>query len=327
MKKFEDLLGYTQEQLKQYLSSYLCGIGYKINTGDGYLFAKGEVPVLLIAHMDTARKEIPKEIVKAQYYNGVSLETRVSATDSLVGGDDRCGCWMIMNIIKKVKCWVLFVEDEECGCVGARKFTKSQFINDVKENISFMIELDRRGRNDCVFYSNDNKEFIKYIEEKTGTKEAVGSMSDISTLMPESKVAGVNFSCGYYNEHTKSEYVVVEEMNDIMERIIKFLESETEFQKYEYVAKKYLTYPRTSDWWKLDDYDMGYTKPKRSFSQTQALKTMSELCLTVTLDPEYFDGEDMELEAFGSSVPECWANLFIENEDLSFSMIDDYFFH
>ena len=96
MKKFEEILGYTQEALKSYLSNYLRGTGYKVDSGDGYVFAKGDVPVLLIAHMDTAHKEIPKTILRLPTPDGI----KIAADDSLVGGDDRCGCWMIMNIIK-----------------------------------------------------------------------------------------------------------------------------------------------------------------------------------------------------------------------------------
>lgn len=321
MKRFEDILGMSQKSLKDYLCSFLCGIGYSITTGDGYVFAKGDVPVLLIAHMDTVKGEIPKTIIKEPTLEGI----RMIAENSLIGGDDRCGVWMIMNIIKKVKCHVLFLEDEEIGCVGARKFTKTNNIDYVKENISFMIELDRRGSNDCVYYSNDNRDFVKYIEEKTGTKEAYGSMSDISTLMPATNVAGVNISCGYYKEHTHDEYIMLDEMNDIMQRLMNFLTSETEFPRYKYVAKyRQMSF---SDY-KFSDYRFsGYDYYGYKSLSKKAMRSLNELCLTVTLDSDMFDeGEDIEREACGKTQAECWANLFMENEELSFSMITDFFY-
>lgn len=321
MKRFEDILGMTQEQLKDYLCSYLCGVGYKINSADGYVFAKGDIPVLLIAHMDTARnKEIPKTILKLPTDEGIKM----TADGTLIGGDDRCGVWMIMNIIKKSKCHVLFLEDEEIGCVGARKFANSDHTNYISENISFMIELDRRGKNDCVFYSNDNRDFIKYIEEKTGTKEAVGSMSDISTIMPKTMIAGVNLSCGYYREHTIDEYIMVEEMENMMERLQNFLESETDFPKYEYVERKYEYKP-----WNYNDYSFGKSWRKAPTLSQKALKTLEELRLTVVLEDGWQteEGIDLEYVSFGSSPAECWANMFLENEDLCFSMIEDYYFN
>lgn len=324
MIKFEKLLTYTQKDLKSYLGNYLCATGYKVEKGDGYLFAKGTIPVMLVAHMDTARNEIPKKIIK--------LAGKICAENSLVGGDDRCGVWMIMNIIKKAKCSVLFLEDEEIGCVGARKFIKTETANFIKDNISFMIELDRRGSNDCVYYSNDNREFVKYIKEKTGTVEAYGSCSDISHLMPATKVAGVNLSCGYYNEHTKQEYIVVKEMESIMNRLIKFLIEEKEFPKFEYIAKVYQT--TLWDWERQRGYGGGYGSgygytydSKRTPMQRKALRTMREMILTVVLDEEIFgEGCDNEIEATGKNPAECWANLFLENEDICFSMITDYYF-
>lgn len=327
MKRMEDILGMTQDQLKTYLSNYLCGTGYKINVADGYVFAKGDVNVLLIAHMDTARKEIPSVVLKLPTENGI----KICAENSLIGGDDRCGVWMIMNIVKNVKCHVLFLEDEEIGCIGARKFADSEHAKYVKENIAFMIELDRRGSNDCVFYSNDNRDFIKYIEEKTGTKESIGSMSDISIIMPETGVAGVNLSCGYYREHTKDEYIMVDEMNDMMWRVQEFLESETEFPRYEYVERKrtYTSYNAYKQW-SFDDYDFGtkYVYDKRPTLAEKARNTLKELHLEVFLDEGYATeyGIDLEYEVTGSSPAECWANLFLKYEDLCFNMIDDYYF-
>lgn len=325
MKRMEDILGMTQDQLKTYLSNYLCGTGYKINVDDGYVFAKGDVNVLLIAHMDTARKEIPSVVLKLPTENGI----KICAENSLVGGDDRCGIWMIMNIIKNVRCHVLFLEDEEVGCIGARKFADSEHAKYVKENIAFMIELDRRGSNDCVFYSNDNRDFIKYIEEKTGTKESIGSMSDISIIMPETGVAGVNLSCGYYREHTKDEYIMVDEMNDMMWRVQKFLESETEFPIYEYVERKrtYTSYNAYKQW-SIDDYAFGRAYQRKLSLNDSALNSLKELRLTVSLDDGWVtdDGIDLEYEVTGSSPVECWAKMFLEHEDLSFSMIEDFYF-
>lgn len=321
MKRFEEILTMTQDQLKSYLCNYLCGVGYKINSADGYIFAKGDIPVMLIAHMDTARnKEIPKTILKLPMDDGI----KITADGTLIGGDDRCGVWMIMNIIKKVKCHVLFLEDEEIGCVGARKFTGSEHVKYVSENLSFMIELDRRGKNDCVFYSNDNRDFVKYIEEKVGAKEAVGTMSDISVIMPKTGVAGVNLSCGYYKEHTVDEYITVREMEDMMNRVRSFLESETEFPKYKYVERKY-EYRQ----WNFGDYSFGKSWKKAPKLNQKALKTLEELQLTVVLEDgwETEEGIDLEYVAFGSSPAECWANLFLENEDLCFSMISDYYFN
>ena len=66
-----------------------------------------------------------------------------------------------LQIIKDFKCSVLFTEDEEIGCVGAEKFAVSDYI--VNNDINYIIEIDRRGTNDCVFYSCDNPDFEEFI--------------------------------------------------------------------------------------------------------------------------------------------------------------------
>lgn len=320
MKKFEELLGLKQTDLKEYLGNYLRGIGYKPESGNGYVFAKGDIPVLLIAHMDTVRGEIPHTIIKEPTLDGV----RIVAENSIVGGDDRCGCWMIMNIVKKAKCHVLFLEDEEIGCVGAKKFSfNMEHMQYIQEHISFMIELDRRGSNDCVFYSCDNKDFIKYIEDKTGTKEAIGTMSDISVLMPLAKTAGCNLSCGYYKEHTHDEYVMVNQMNNMMERIIKFLTTEDEFPAFEYVQKTY-AFKQMS----LSDYDYGYYYRKKPMTfADRALKSMEEINMVVVLGQEWADENlESEINVSGKNVEECWARFFIENPDICFNMVEDFYF-
>jgi putative aminopeptidase FrvX len=63
-----------------------------------------------------------------------------------IGGDDRAGVYMIMQILKAARCHVLFCEDEETGGNGAREFTKSS----IHPEIHYIVELDRRDTNDAV---------------------------------------------------------------------------------------------------------------------------------------------------------------------------------
>jgi hypothetical protein len=158
-----------------------------------------------------------------------------------IGGDDRCGVYMILEIVKNYNCSVLFCEDEENGGIGARKFTNTDLAKELVSQFNYAIELDRRGKNDAVFYDCDNEEFEEFI-----TKEfyelAYGSFSDISTVAPFLKCAAVNLSCGYYCAHTLDEYVVLHEMERSMEEVCKILERTTENDKFEYIEAKYSGY-------------------------------------------------------------------------------------
>lgn len=255
--KFVEICKLNQKLLKIWLEIQLMDAGYEdIVSGDGYLYAKGTHPVLLTAHMDTVHKEDVKDFFE---YHDKEKNRHIISSPQGIGGDDRCGVYMILEIIKTHKCSVLFCEDEEIGCVGAGKFVKEDIFEELKE-LKYMIELDRRGHNDAVFYQCDSKDFKKFIEENTGYKTAHGSCSDISTLAPRAKIAAVNLSCGYHNAHTISEYVVMEEMINTIKVVKELLNVECE--QFEYVAKAHGGYyggyygRHWSDYY--DDYYDGY---------------------------------------------------------------------
>lgn len=82
---------------------------------DGYIYAKGDIPIMLVAHMDTVHTKDVKEIYVSDYGNITSPQG--------IGGDDRCGIYMITQLLHK-KPYVLFTENEEIGCRGAKQFAK-----------------------------------------------------------------------------------------------------------------------------------------------------------------------------------------------------------
>ena len=131
MKTFKEICMMTQKEVKEYMHGYLKDNGYEPVSEEGFVYAKGDVPVLLTAHMDTVHKETCRDIVEV---NG-----KISSPQG-IGGDDRCGIFMIMNIIKELHCSVILCEDEEIGMVGASKFTRSDYADDV--NVNYIVELD-----------------------------------------------------------------------------------------------------------------------------------------------------------------------------------------
>lgn len=231
--KFEMLCRMKQSKLKKQVTSELSDKYDAVINRDGYVYAQGDVPILLIAHMDTVHKELPKTIV---YSDG-----KISSPQG-IGGDDRAGIYMILEIIKKHRCSVLFLEDEEIGCIGAGKFVKEDFVKELEFN--YMIELDRKGSNDAVFYDCENPEFEDFIVEDGDWKTAWGSFTDICTLAPAIGCAAVNFSCGYYNAHTTNEYVVLSEMEANIKKVCKLIERTTEKDKFEYIEAKYRGYSK-----------------------------------------------------------------------------------
>lgn len=247
---FEKLCRMSQLGLKTYLKTALSDTHNKVIVEDGFIFAPGTFPVLLVAHLDTVHARLPKKIK----YN--KMQGSISSPQG-IGGDDRCGVYMILEIIRRYNCSVLFCEDEEIGGVGASKFTESEIAKDLSFN--YIIELDRKGSNDAVFYDCDNYDFEKFIT-KEFYKTAFGSFSDISFIAPFLGCAAVNLSCGYYNAHMLSEYVVLNEMTNSINAVCKILERTTDEDVYEYIPAK-----RTS-WfgdcgWNDDDW---YSAPSNT---------------------------------------------------------------
>lgn len=308
MKSFIDICKMTQPKLKTYLNTYLTSVGYNTTVGDGFVYAEGKIPVLLIAHMDTVHKEICKDIVEE---NG-----KISSPQG-IGGDDRCGCFMIMNIVRELKCSVLFCEDEEIGGVGARKFVKSDVFDDV--DVNYIIEFDRKGNNDAVFYNCDNKDFTSFVCDNTGLKEAYGSFSDISVIAPALCIAAVNMSCGYYNAHTTSEYVIIDEMMDIIEAAKALIKTESD--KFEYIAKK-INYPVTNHNSIERDFDYGQMDlfHDRFFQDIRN----NELEIEVV----WFDDFGVEHSGcgIGMTKAEAWFDFFVSYPEVSMSMVEDYSF-
>ena len=228
-ENFAELCRMSQEELKKHVERRLNETHKTVISNDGYVFAQGDFPVLLVAHLDTVHKLLPYIILYDKEYGALY-------SPNGIGGDDRCGVYMILEIIKKYNCSVLFCEDEEIGGVGARKFTQAEFVSDLKFN--YIIEFDRRGSNDAVFYNCDNPDFTDFIT-KEFYEEAYGSFSDISIVAPDLGCAAVNLSCGYYNAHTNEEYVVLAEMNDSIEAACKILERTTEDDKFEYIEAEF----------------------------------------------------------------------------------------
>jgi hypothetical protein len=160
---------------------------------------------------------------------------------------------MILQILEELHCSVLFTEDEEIGCVGASKFCKSGIMPSVP--INYLLEFDRRNKDDAVFYSCDNPDFEKFItDEAIGFKTASGSCSDISYVAPYLNTAAVNLSCGYYNAHTQHEYVKMSEMLNNIERAKAIINKPSEH--FEYIEKVY-TYTKYNSK-KYNDYDYSY---------------------------------------------------------------------
>lgn len=224
-KEFEKICRMSQKSLKNHVKQKLQMRYEEVIVDDGFVYAQGSFPVLLVAHLDTVHSKLPNMILYDKDQNTVS-------SPNGIGGDDRCGVYMIFEIIKKFNCSVLFCEDEEDGGIGANKFVKTDLARTLDFN--YIIEFDRANANDAVFYSCDNYDFEKFIT-RDFYKINYGTYSDICDIAPVIGCAAVNLSCGYYKAHTKDEYVVLSDMENSIKAACDILARTTQNDKFEYV--------------------------------------------------------------------------------------------
>lgn len=312
MITFDEILRMRQKELKHYLAGYLKEADYNIVRKKGFLYAKGEVPVLLVAHLDTVHQEKPNIICQSE-------DGRYVMSPQGIGGDDRCGVFMILQIINQVRCHVLFCEDEETGGNGARAFAGSG----IKVNVNYIVEMDRRGNNDAVFYDCNNPKFTDFICT-FGFTEALGSFSDVSVIAPYLKTAAVNISAGYYNEHRLNEVIDTFAMQNNVDRIIQMVQTQTE--KFPYMRRRFIA---NSFYRQQTIFDMGFDdrgKEKLLMELPADARLMMNGYEIIPSCPYLMD-KDGNVYA---SVPELHAAVLSENsvacdengELLSFSVFD-----
>lgn len=303
-------------QLKKYLEKELSKYYKNVISQDGFLYVKGKDKICLTAHMDTVHAE---NVIDYYVYKEEG-KTIVSSPQG-IGGDDRCGIFMIMKILERTKMrpTIIFCEDEEIGCVGSTKFTRTKFIKDL-EKMYFLIELDRKGNKDLVYYSDANKEFHEYLENLTEYEAAWGTCSDISTLSPVCGISSVNISCGYYNAHTTSEYVVLEEMENSIETTIKIMKDGLKKkEQYEYKTRTY-SFSRN------DDYD--YIYPRNFYNSLWGNDENDEenddemLMLYIQWEK---DGIEKDDAFYGDDEYELWYQFFTQHGDVCYNDILDYY--
>jgi hypothetical protein len=252
--RFKKVLQLGANQLQKLCFSELVKAGYEdIYNEETFLYAKGDIPILLIAHMDTVHRKLPFEL----YYDN---KAKVMWSPEGIGGDDRCGVFILLEIIKKYKPYILFTQLEEVGGWGARDFSTLFSLEAFDCNVNFMLEVDRKGNNEAVFYDCGNEEFQEYILS-FGFDLEYGTFTDISILSPRMDIASVNVSAGYEREHQDTETIHLDWMEETLFKVKTILETPNDkFYDYEHryqarVYKPYVYKPSTDRWDDDKDWD------------------------------------------------------------------------
>ena len=222
------LISLNQCQTKQFVADFLEKYYPEVVETPDYIFAEGNIPIALIAHMDTVFDDDSKSRDFIYY----SLEGKMWNPNG-AGFDDKAGIFSIFKIIEMGYLpHVIFTTNEEIGSQGAnqlvRNIPKPPF-----SDLRYLIELDRANDYDCVFYDCKNQEFIEYIES-FGFIKARGTSSDVRHIAFAWNVAGANLSIGYKYQHTNDEILNVNSMFETISKVEEMLKDASNIKAFEH---------------------------------------------------------------------------------------------
>lgn len=253
---FERLVSLSQKGMHDAMSQYMkAKYNNNVIVTKDYIVAIGDIPIALVAHMDTVFRTPVTDL----YYD---QRKGILWSPQGLGADDRAGIFAIMKIIQSgLRPSVILTTDEEQGGLGA---TVLASLACPIPNLKYMIQLDRHGTNDCVFYQCFNEDFYDYVES-FGFCEAYGSFSDISFLMPQWNICGVNLSVGYEDEHSDTEILHIAPLFDTIAKVQQML-LDQDIPDFEY-DELVFTGPK-GKWWKnMMVYGQHCDKCKKLFSE------------------------------------------------------------
>ena len=179
----------------------------KDKKGNIFNISRKNIPILS-AHMDTVQDSIDVKLT-----NFIKIRGDVLSGYGVIGGDDKCGIYIILEMLKSKQVNFVFSTCEEAGGLGMQYFVESNNLS----NIPYGIVLDRRGGSDILCSKNDYgvSEFetmLESIGEVFKYESALGMWSDEDIL--SEKISCANLSVGYYNPHEKTEFVRLDELEN-----------------------------------------------------------------------------------------------------------------
>jgi len=248
---------YSEAPMINYIINYCKKNKYhyeKDNIGN-ILITKGKLKEdeyypCIVAHMDTVHEFIKDFEIFIDDVDGIDVvyaygikqkfdrfktildykELEPTYTQVGCGGDDRCGIYLALEVLKsfrKVK--ILLTVQEEVGGNGSNEVSPNWI-----EDVGYFIQGDRRGNSDIVFNimtdiaSEEFKKIVEPLAFKYGFTSANGMFTDVDVLSRRFSLSAINLSVGYYNPHSNEEYVVIEDLKnsiDLVKIIVKTLKN------------------------------------------------------------------------------------------------------
>lgn len=271
IEKFKELLSvpsktYQEEDMVEHICDELSTIEgvtfYRDDMMNVYatkgVLEEDEYYPMFVAHTDTVHSKIDKIVIKEESLKrpdtfgkkfddtlvDVLKAYDVDGKPTGIGGDDKCGIFICLELLKQLdKVKVGLFVSEETGCHGSSKCDIT-FLEDV----GYITQYDAPGNHLITevcsgvrLFERDSEFFeksISVIESAFGNEMLVQShpYTDVSQLKKKVDVSCINMSCGYYNMHTKEEFISLKDVECAIEagKNMVFILG---YKKYEYQFK------------------------------------------------------------------------------------------
>ena len=200
--------------IQEYLDKFK--IKYDIDEiGNIYYIGFKNTP-LLSAHMDTVQDDVDAKLTHLIRMR----RDRFITGYGVIGGDDKNGIYIILELLRKYKLNFIFSVSEETGGIGISHFVKN---NDIS-GLPYGLVLDRRGKSDIICEGNSygTKEFqveLQTIGAEFKYSPAIGTFSDADSLSEQ--ISCANLSVGYYEAHMKTEFVILQDLENALNYVNK----------------------------------------------------------------------------------------------------------
>lgn len=225
-----------EDLMREYITNILnkSGISNYVDKYGNIYATKGDSDYYpcVVAHIDTVHS-IEEFTVHEDNYILTAIDS--SGKQTGIGGDNKAGVFVCLELLERfdtIK--AAFFVSEEVGCLGSYLSDPEFF-----KNVGYALQFDAPYNNWVSHYSDGVKLFsidsdffdkLNPIFEKNLPDYSISSLgyhpyTDVSALKSLYNFSCVNYSVGYYNMHSKSEYVSILDVDLCLKTAIDIIES------------------------------------------------------------------------------------------------------
>ena len=251
----------------------------------GVLDSTDEYFPCVVSHMDTVHRShrnlIENKVrltIKEDNLGWLTAHHPETDKQTGIGGDDKCGVYVCLELFKNFdKLKGAFFVEEEIGMLGSKESDDRFF-----ENVGYAIQFDAPSSNwitevcsGVKLFDEDFKTEIKGVLNESGyNKFSIDPFTDVNQLAKKYDFNCLNLGCGYYRQHSDSEYVIIREVEDSLKAGIQLI---NKLGVNKYVHKKTVAKPIISETNKF-----GLSSQFDEFDEEPFVDEFDEIGTTVT---------------------------------------------